>query len=102
MLRDVMTPEQVADYLQLDKDTIYRLIRDRKLAATRIGRAYRIPRQDLETFLSANSTRPEVRDALFARALSYAERENPGVDSDAILDELEQLDDERKKRRQAS
>ena len=97
MLRDVMTPEQVADYLQLDKETIYRLIRDRRLAATRIGRAYRIPRQDLETFLVTNSTRPEVRQALFARVNEIAER-NPGVDGDALLEELEREDDERKRR----
>ena len=102
MLPNVLTPEQVAEYLQLDKETIYRLIRDRKLAATRIGRAYRIPREDLDAFMLANSTRPEVRNALFERALAYADRENPGVDSDAILEELEQLDEERKRRRQAS
>lgn len=102
MLPDVLTPEQVATYLQLDKETIYRLIRDRRLAATRIGRAYRIPRADLDAFMQANSTQPEVRDALFARALAYAERENPGADSDAILAELEQLDEERKRRRPAS
>lgn len=102
MLHDVMTPEQVADYLQLDKDTVYRLIRDRKLAATRIGRAYRIPRQDLETFLVTNSTRAEVHQALFDRVLAYAERENPDGDSDEILAWLEQLDEERKGRRQAS
>lgn len=99
MLPDVLTPEQVADYLQLDKETIYRLIHDRKPAATRIGRAYCIPRADLDAFMLAHSTRPKVRDALFERALSYAERENPGVDSDAILEELERLDEERRRRR---
>src|SRR5438874_13522171 len=98
MLRDVMTPEQVADYLQLEKETVYRLIRDRKLAATRIGRAYRIPRADLDAFMLANSTRPEVRKALFDQVLGYAERENPGVNSDDLLAELERADDERKRR----
>ncbi len=99
MLRDVMTPEQVAEYLQLDKETIYRLIRTKQLAATRIGRAYRIPRQDLDTFLLANSTRPEVREALFRRVNAIAER-NPGVDSDELLEELEREDEERKQRQQ--
>ena len=60
MLTEVLTPEQVADYLQLDRETVYRLIRARRLAATRIGRAYRIPRQDLDAFMLAHSTRPEV------------------------------------------
>jgi excisionase family DNA binding protein len=102
MLPDVLTPEQVADYLQLDKETIYRLIRDRKLAATRIGRAYRIPREDLDAFMLAHSTRPEVRKALFDRVLAYAERKNPDGDSDEILEWLEQVDDERKQRRPPS
>ena len=99
MLRDVMTPEQVAEYLQLDKETIYRLIRTKQLAATRIGRAYRIPREDLDAFLLANSTRPEVREALFRRVNAIAER-NPGVDSDELLEELEREDEERKQRQQ--
>ena len=97
MLPEVLTPEQVADYLQLDKETIYRLIRDRKLAATRIGRAYRIPRADLDAFMLANSTRPEVRKALWDRVLAYAEQ-HPDLDSDELLEELERADDERKRR----
>lgn len=98
MTRDVMTPEQVAQYLQIDRGAVYRLIRDRELAATRIGRTYRIPRDDVETFLLARSSRPEVRAALFDRALAHAERENPGSDSDVILEELERMDEDRRRR----
>ena len=96
MLRDVMTPEQVADYLQLDTETVYRLIRRKELAATKIGRSYRIPREDLDAFLLAHSTRPEVREALFARFMELAER-NPGLNSDDVLEELERDDEERKR-----
>jgi excisionase family DNA binding protein len=96
-LRDIMTPEQVAEYLQLDKDTVYRLIRERRLAATRIGRSYRIPRQDLETFLTTHSTRPEVRRALFTEFMALAER-NPGLDSDDVLEDLERHDAEQQRR----
>lgn len=98
MIREMMTPEQVADFLQVDRETVYRLIRRRQLAATKIGRTYRIPREDLDTFLIVNSTRPEVRDALFARLDEIAER-NPDVDGDALLEELEREDDERERRR---
>ena len=94
MVHDVMTPEQVADYLQLDRETIYRLIRRKQLAATKIGRAYRIPRQDLDAFLLANSTRPAVRQARFDRVLAIAQR-NPELNSDDLLAELEREDDER-------
>ncbi len=87
-MREVMTPEQVAGYLQLNKDTVYRLIRQKKLAATRIGRAYRVPKEDLESFLLANSTRPDVRHALFQRIREIGER-NKGLDFDEVLEELE-------------
>jgi excisionase family DNA binding protein len=97
-----MTPEQVADYLQLTKDTVYRLIRGHKLAAARIGRAYRIPREDVEAFLLAHSTRPELRTALFQRVLQVAERnaaQFPDESSDDILEELEATDKQRKAER---
>ena len=94
-MREVMTPEQVADYLQLNTDTVYRLIREKQLAATQIGRVYRVPREDVETFLLTHSTRPAVRKALFSRFLAIAERNN-GVSSDDVLDDLERYDEERK------
>jgi excisionase family DNA binding protein len=101
MVREIMTPEQVADFLQVDKETVYRLIRRRQLAATKIGRAYRIPRQDLDTFLTANSTRQEVQEALFAR-LDEISAHNSDVDGEALLEELEREDEERKHRRAVS
>lgn len=93
---EVLTPRQVADYLQLSTGAVYRLIRRRQLAASRIGRSYRIPREDLDSFLLANSTRPEVRQALFDRANAIAER-NPGLSSDDLLEELEREDEEHKR-----
>ena len=97
-MREVMTPEQVAEYLQVSTETVYRLIRRNQLAATRVGRVYRIPWRDLETYVLANSNRPAVRDALFAYVNGIAER-NPGVNSDDVLEELEREDEERQRRR---
>jgi excisionase family DNA binding protein len=88
MLGDMLTPEQVAGYLQMNKDTVYRLIRTKRLAAARIGRTYSIPRQDLEAFIAASSTRAEVRQILFKRVLEIARR-NPDLDGDALLQALE-------------
>ena len=65
MLREIMTPEQVADYLQLNKDTVYRYIREGKITASRLGRSYRILKNDIDMFLMATSTGKESRDALF-------------------------------------
>ncbi len=90
-MREVLTPEEVADYLQLTKDTIYRLIREHRLAATRIGRSYRIPKEDLDTFILVNSTRPIVRQRLFERVLEIGDR-NQELNGDVLLGELEKTD----------
>lgn len=58
---DPMTVEQVADYLQLNKLTVYRYIRAGELPAVRIGRALRVLRPDLEAFLEAHKVRPVAR-----------------------------------------
>lgn len=73
-IKEIMTPEQVADYLQLNKETVYRYIREGKLAASRLGRNYRIPKENVDLFLLATSTSQIARDALFNRLESVAKR----------------------------
>lgn len=51
-----MTPEQAADYLQVSRETVYRYIRQGKLVASRLGRAYRIPRRNLDLLLWQSRT----------------------------------------------
>lgn len=58
--RDILTPEQVADYLQIDRETVYRYIRQGKLAASKLGRTYRIPRQSINLLLWATRTREDI------------------------------------------
>lgn len=57
---DILTPEQVAEYLQVNRETVYRYIREGKLVASRLGRAYRIPRRSIDLLLLATSTRPDI------------------------------------------
>jgi excisionase family DNA binding protein len=59
-IRDVMTPDQAAEYLQVNRETIYRYIREGKLVASRLGRTYRVPRRSLDLLLWATRTRPDV------------------------------------------
>jgi excisionase family DNA binding protein len=59
-MSETMTADQAADYLQVDRDTIYRYIREGKLLASRLGRSYRIPRRNLELLLWATRTRPDI------------------------------------------
>lgn len=50
----LMTPQQVADYLQLSRETVYRYIREGRLPASRFGNAYRIRKRDVDVFVWAN------------------------------------------------
>lgn len=92
---EIMTPAQVAVFLGVDTATIYRLIRSKRLVARKAGRGYCIPRDDLDNYLLANSTRPDVREVLFDR-LEELGGAHPGLNGDDLLAELERADDERK------
>lgn len=60
VVRDVLTPEQAAQILQINRETVYRYIRQGKLVASKLGRAYRVPRQHLQLFLWATRTQPNI------------------------------------------
>lgn len=57
---DILTPDQAATYLQVNRETIYRYIREGKLIASRLGRAYRIPKGNLDLLLLATRTGPDI------------------------------------------
>lgn len=57
---DILTPEQAAEYLQVNRETIYRYIREGKLAASKLGRTYRIPKPSLDLLLWATRTRQDL------------------------------------------
>lgn len=59
-LPEIMTPEQAAAYLQVGRGTIYRYIREGKLLASRLGRSYRIPSENVDLLLLATRTRPDI------------------------------------------
>ena len=58
--REIFTPEQAAEYLQVDRETIYRYIRQGKLVASKLGRTYRIPRTSIDLLLWATRTRGDI------------------------------------------
>jgi excisionase family DNA binding protein len=58
--REIYTPEQAAEYLQVDRETIYRYIRHGKLVASRFGRTYRIPKGSIDLLLWATRTRQDI------------------------------------------
>lgn len=49
---DVMNIEQMCEILGVSTKTGYRILRDGKICCLKVGRAYRIPKAHLFTFLS--------------------------------------------------
>ena len=52
VLPKAYTPEQVAEMLQLSKNTIYQLINRGEIVAKKIGKVYRIPQASLSFLFS--------------------------------------------------
>ena len=82
LTKEVFTPQEVAEYLQLTPDTVYRYIRQGKLVASKLGRQYRIPKKNIELFLLATSTAGDARMRTFTR-----ERVMEWLEEDRIDDE---------------
>ena len=59
-IRDIMTPEQAADYLQVNRETVYRYIREGRLVASKLGRSYRIPKKSVDLLLWSTRTRDDI------------------------------------------
>lgn len=57
---EVLTVAQVAEYLQLNKLTVYKYIREGMIPAVRIGRVIRVRTEDVARFLEAQRVAPEV------------------------------------------
>lgn len=55
----LMTVAEVAEVLRVSNMTVYRLIRSGQLAALRVGKNYRIRRQDLDRYLEAGTVQAE-------------------------------------------
>lgn len=65
--RGILTPQQVAEYLQLDESTVYRYIREGRLMASKLGRQYRIPRENVDLLLMATATPGTVQLRRYGR-----------------------------------
>lgn len=45
--------KQVAEHLMIDEDTVTKLIRNRELAAKKVGREWRITEEDVKEYLDS-------------------------------------------------
>ncbi len=48
---DIMTVAETADYLRIGKTTLYKMVRDGKIPAFKIGNQWRFKRDDIEKWL---------------------------------------------------
>jgi len=55
----LLTTEQVANYLKIDKFTVYRLVAQKKLPAFKVGNQWRFKRTLLEAWLRMNMSIPK-------------------------------------------
>ena len=50
---DLLTPEEAMTFLQIGRNSIYRLLRSGELKALRIGKQYRIPKKCLQMLIES-------------------------------------------------
>jgi excisionase family DNA binding protein len=55
MQENLLTADQVARYLKVDRFTIYRLVSKKKIPAFKVGSQWRFKRKLIETWLQKNS-----------------------------------------------
>ena len=93
---ELMTVEELAGYLRLTQRTMYRLLKDDKLPAIKVGRQWRFNKGDIDAWLHQNSTRSSasiliVDDDEDIRSLFKDTLEGPGMTVTATGDPLEGL-----------
>ncbi len=63
MTEQLLTAEQATEYLQISRRTLFRLIKDGKLRALKVGNAYRFKKNELDEDLKINK-HEEVKAAI--------------------------------------
>jgi excisionase family DNA binding protein len=61
MPEQLLTLEQVAEYLNVDKFTVYRLLSEKELPAFKVGNQWRFKRRLIENWLLKNSNLQKKR-----------------------------------------
>jgi len=89
---DILTPEQAAAYLQIDRETVYRYIRNGKLAASKLGRAYRIPKRSIDLLLWVTRTRPDIslREYTGSEIDEFIAADLPEEEAQTIINQITQ------------
>ena len=51
---EMLTPEEVAEYLKVPLDTVWRWCRNARIPAVKIGKYWRIPREQLMVLIASH------------------------------------------------
>jgi len=95
MQEQVMTPQEISEYLRVGIRTVYNWIKRGELPAIRLGKTYRIERTDFDRFLRQRKTvrRSQSWQRRFDTAMGKSQRAfrdylvNQGYDPEALSDE---------------
>ncbi len=55
---DLMTTKELSEYLQLDRMTIYKLLKAGDIPANRVGHQWRFFRKDIDDWIRSKQVRP--------------------------------------------
>jgi len=58
MQENLLTTDQVASYLKVDKFTVYRLVAQKKIPAFKVGNQWRFNKKMIDEWLMKNSNLP--------------------------------------------
>jgi excisionase family DNA binding protein len=86
-LADNLTTQQAAEYLQVNRKTIYRYIRQGKLLASRFGRSHSILRRSVELLLWSARTGDDIsfRDYSAAECGAFLDDDQPDAAARAVM-----------------
>jgi excisionase family DNA binding protein len=61
MQENLLTTAQVAEYLKVDKFTVYRLVTQKNIPAFKVGSQWRFKKTMIDAWLKENSNMSEIR-----------------------------------------
>lgn len=60
MEQEILTTSEATKYLKVDKRTLFKMVREGKVRAMKIGNAFRFKKTDLEEDLMINANKPKA------------------------------------------
>jgi excisionase family DNA binding protein len=60
-MEELITIQQVADYLKVDRFTVYRLVTQKRIPAFKVGGQWRFKQEMIDSWLMRNSNMSEER-----------------------------------------